>query len=528
MKWRIIVIAVFVAIGGGITMAVARSAEHAGETTQVNETSDFTLPSADPGESGFDFEATTEEINSYSVDLEVQASGDMRVTEVIDYQFGVVPKHGIFRDVVVRERYDDRYDRVYPFELVSVTASEGTPDDVEVQEEGNFRRIRIGDPDTTISGTHRYEIVYELESVVTGFEDHDELFWDAIGAEWTVPIEEAVVTVSMPGPVTDLRCFAGGRGSQEACAESSSEAATATFRQENLSNGQGLTVVTAVDKGLIEDTEPKLDERWSLARAFSVNGGRLGVAGGLALLGIGGVALLIHRRGRDRRFVGSATDVAFGNQTGAIERVPLQDGDGELIPVEFVPPDGIRPGQLGTLVDEVAHPVDVTASIVDLASRGYLRIEEIEGKKQNWRFVKLRDADGALLKYEEILFKGLFPPKGRSKVTLAQLRTKFHTHLARVQDALYEDLVDRGWYSHRPDRVRSFWYAIGAVALLRGRRDHGRADHLDPLGGRRHPHRAGRAAPAHRRPLDAQPVTRGDRDAASRAGLQAVHRGVRS
>ncbi len=46
-------------------------------------------------------------------------------------------------------------------------------------------------------------------------------------------------------------------------------------------------------------------------------------------------------------------------------------------PVEFVPPDGLRPGQVGTLVDFEANPLDVTATIVDLAVRGYLVIEEV-------------------------------------------------------------------------------------------------------------------------------------------------------
>ena len=45
--------------------------------------------------------------------------------------------------------------------------------------------------------------------------------------------------------------------------------------------------------------------------------------------------------------------------------------------MQFTPPAGLRPGQIGTLIDEVANPVDVTATIIDLAVRGFLRIEEI-------------------------------------------------------------------------------------------------------------------------------------------------------
>ena len=81
--------------------------------------------------------------------------------------------------------------------------------------------------------------------------------------------------------------------------------------------------------------------------------------------------------GRDRRYKGSAVDVAFGSDApdAPEERVPLV-GEHET-PVEFVPPDGLRPGQVGTLVDFKANPLDVTATIVDLAVRGYLMIEEL-------------------------------------------------------------------------------------------------------------------------------------------------------
>ena len=44
--------------------------------------------------------------------------------------------------------------------------------------------------------------------------------------------------------------------------------------------------------------------------------------------------------------------------------------------MESAPPDDVRPGQAGTLLDGVANPCDVTATIVDLAVRGYLRIED--------------------------------------------------------------------------------------------------------------------------------------------------------
>ncbi len=87
--------------------------------------------------------------------------------------------------------------------------------------------------------------------------------------------------------------------------------------------------------------------------------------------------------------------------------------------VESAPPEGIRPGQAGLLVDEVVNPVAVTATLVDLAVRGYLRIEELpdraESMEPDWRLVRLKAADEDLLGYERVLLDGLFASRRRAE-----------------------------------------------------------------------------------------------------------------
>ena len=93
---------------------------------------------------GFVFESTPR----FDVNIVIEPSGDLLITETIVQEFGSTPRHGIFRFIPNRLRYDDEFDRVYPIELLSVTASPNTPTDVETKDEnGNFS-IRIGDPDT--------------------------------------------------------------------------------------------------------------------------------------------------------------------------------------------------------------------------------------------------------------------------------------------------------------------------------------------------------------------------------------------
>ena len=406
-------------------------------------------------------------IQSFVVVVDVRPDGSLVVTETIRYDFGSSERHGILRDIPVRFSYepDEKYERLTTIDRVSVTASPGTPDDLAVQSEGRLKRFRIGDPDVTVSGVHTYTISYRVRGALNSFADHEELFWNGTGNEWSVPIDDASVTVRAPGDVTQVACYAGPAGSRLTCDESSGAGGSqARFAQRNLSSFEGLTVVVAMAKGSVAVPPPILDERWHPSRAFAATPVSLGLTAGVSLLlGLGLVGLL--GRGRDRRWAGSHVDVVFGNEAGQEERVPLF-GDSHD-PVEYEPPDKIRPGQVGTLVDEHANPLDVTATIVDLAVRGYLRIEEIPKRgwfgTPDWRLHKLKGA-GGLLRYERKLLDGLF--QSGDEVEMSDLKRKFAARLRGVQEALYDDAVAAGWFPDRPDKVRVKWRIVGVGLLV--------------------------------------------------------------
>ena len=91
---------------------------------------------------------TSESIKRYDVDITIEPTGALLIRETIDYDFGLVPHHGIFRDIPTRIDYPPKpnHDRVYPIDVISVRASEGTPADYSVSSEGDNERIKIGDP----------------------------------------------------------------------------------------------------------------------------------------------------------------------------------------------------------------------------------------------------------------------------------------------------------------------------------------------------------------------------------------------
>ena len=409
-----------------------------------------------------------ERITAYDVDIRVETTGALLVTEIIDYDFASNSRHGIFREIPVRLDFDSRYERTYPLDVISVEGSPGTPDKYKRESIGNKARLKIGDPDKTITGAHRYTITYRVRGALNGFEGHDELYWNAIGTEWPVPIEQATVRVTTPSDIIEVACFGGETGSRLACADAGRAGRTASFSDRRLQPGDGITVVVAFAKGAVPAPAPILDERWSITRAFSVTPATAGASLALLAAAVFGISRLAWRTGRDRAAAGSPVDVAYAT---AGQEEPVRPSLGPFgrveTPVEFVPPDNFRPGQVGTLVDEAANPLDVTATIVDLAVRGFLRIDEIPKKgwfgKPDWTLTKLKEGDG-LLRYERLLLDGLF--RDGDAVTLSSLRTTFVSRLNGVQDALYDDVVAQGWFVGRPDKVRARWYLIGAGAVV--------------------------------------------------------------
>ena len=99
----------------------------------------------------------------------------------------------------MRVPYDDGNDRVYELTDVGVSSPTGAPSSVDRSESGGEVTLRIGDPDRTVSGRQEYVVTYTVDGALNAFDDHDELYWNAIGAEWQAPILAATATVELAG-----------------------------------------------------------------------------------------------------------------------------------------------------------------------------------------------------------------------------------------------------------------------------------------------------------------------------------------
>ncbi|MDP9265619.1 MAG: DUF2207 domain-containing protein [Chloroflexota bacterium] len=404
-------------------------------------------------------------IERFHADIAIQQTGELLIGEAIDVDFGTLEKHGIFRDIPVRYEYDAKNDRVYRLTVVSVTDASGKAWKYERSQEGALEIIKIGDPDKTIGGRQTYRITYRVGGALNAFEDHDELFWNVNGADWPVPMRAVSATVRLPGGIVRSACFEGYSGSAEACrvsatGESADYAATRPFQ-----TGEQLTIVTGLRKGAVAAPTPLLRakpreflEYFELAPP-TVGAALLELLAGLALL-----AREWWRHGRDREY----RKRYYLNDDGGERIRPLFEHDPVI--VEYEPPDKLRPAQLGVVLDERADTKDCTATIVDLAVRGYLTITE-EPKpwlfgNVDWLITRAKPADDALAPFEKRLYDGLF--EGRDEVKLSKLKGTFQPTLASAEDDLYADTVKRRWFSRDPRTTMQLWFTLGVAVVAAG------------------------------------------------------------
>jgi hypothetical protein len=166
-------------------------------------------------------------VNSMQIDYTVSSDGMVHVKETINYHFGTSGRHGIYRNLVTREKYKDDTSKDQKYEVSNIKVSSQTPgvssDFTEDTTRSEGQRdeslqIKIGSADRTISGTDAtYVIQYDVRGALRHFADHSELYWDATGSEWDATLRNVTVNVLVPGGVQRVECFTGTPGSTTSC-----------------------------------------------------------------------------------------------------------------------------------------------------------------------------------------------------------------------------------------------------------------------------------------------------------------------
>jgi uncharacterized membrane protein YgcG len=375
-----------------------------------------------------------EYIRSFHSDLEVDQSGLLTVTETIEiYAAGDQIRRGIVRRLPLKGT-DYRYKTVKTdYKVISVKMNgQDTPFDTE-KKQGDLH-INVGDDTFLDPGWYTFQITYSAEGQLGYFDDYDELYWNVNGFGWIFRIEKISAAVKIPKEAEFLQnaCYTGYSGSTEQnCTNEMLPDGRLMFQAEYLASQQNLTIATGFTKGIVSPPPPP-----TFYEQFGL----------LILTGITVFVLLVYY---------IFTWFKYGVDPPKPTVIP-----------EFDPPSGLSPASMGMLHKGYFLGELISASIVNLAVRGFLRIEEKSNdvlfgliKSTSFNLVKLKDDDGTLSKEEKVLMQYFF-----TNNTIAVIDGKYSSHFKSMYQAYMNSLVTE----HKPFLTQGsnwkFW--IGPIVIF--------------------------------------------------------------
>lgn len=440
-------------------------------------------------------------IQSYDALLRVEPEGVVDVTETIRFAF-TGKWNGILRDLSLQHNTAEGRREKLRVDVVSVTDDQGRALRMEPETPDSWtRRLRIYVP-----GAHNAErtvvIRYRVSNAIRfyfaqeGEPAFDELYWNVTGNEWTMPIARASARIVLPQGAlpTRVAAYTGYAGSTARDADIAVDSArgTVTFTTtREFAEGEGLTVAAGWPPGSVASRPSDAEHQRLLAAHRRAETMKLWPLG-LPLLAFVFGFRSWRRRGRDPK--------------------------AQSIVVGYEPPDGMTPAEMGTLIDHEAEMRDIVSTLVDLAVRGYIGIEEsvqkhLFGLISNTEYVfHLRRPRGewsGLATHEHRFLDALFSiastgaawediratfaearrvheaggeldreafsarlasagARPTESVRMSELRNRFYRSLPGIRDGIYDRLVERGYYVHRPDKVKGNWLGLGIASLVVG------------------------------------------------------------
>lgn len=406
-------------------------------------------------------------ITRYDVTADLTKEGVAKVSIDFTMDFSAVEGRGPYVILPTRQDSGDpKYQYAFDYSNISVSSSTGARTDVSLEEDGPTMSLRIGDKDVYNSTPQQYTVSYDVTGLIVSDQQQsgmDEFNWDVIGPGWESQISNVSVRVSGPAAVQKASCFRGPSKDQTPC-EATSAGDTATFSYDGtLPPKNPMQIVAGFPAGTFGGVGQTLVRAPTLANAFELTPGTGSVAGAALVAGIAGLLVIRRRHARDEVYLGLTPGIVPGD--GENPRVGTQSGKFPVT-VQFSPPKGARPGEIGTLLDTTADDVDVTATMVDLAVRGYMRIES-DGKKKFTLHATKAPAGQRMEPYENELLASIF--RGASTRTSKELsKEKFAKVLPDARSGLYQSVVGKGWFKANPTQAQARPVLFGIVSVVAG------------------------------------------------------------
>ena len=393
-------------------------------------------------------------IARFETQMSVARDGTAVVTERLQVAF-FGSYNGIYRDIPIEYPGPHGSNYTLFLRVLSVTDGEGKGLKYDSRMQNGNRHLKIyipGAEDTS----RTVQITYTVRNAVRWFDDYDELYWNVTGNDWPVPIDSASATISFPGNAAGnlrVQAFTGVYGSQERDVDVKVQGSTVQVEgTRSLSMREGLTADVYISKGVLTQPSKLTQAIWFLRSNPIVL---------LPLWAFIVMFFLWWTKGRDPK-----PDISVA---------PM-----------YEPPKDMTPAEVGTLMDDVVNPRDITSTLVDLAVKGYLKIEEKEVKTllfahrdYVFHLLKPQSEWTSLEPHERVMLNHMFYG-GVTEVHLSDLRNQFYVAIPTMKDNILAELKGKGMYSVDPESAHAYVLAgvlftaapfilaqvIGTVSLL--------------------------------------------------------------
>lgn len=391
-------------------------------------------------------------VRDLSISVNLDEDGVMHVQEVYEWDFGEREGLGFFRTLSTEMPSEERR-RMVDYEDFTLSSPTGAPAEVaDVDESGNRLTLSLGAPDgsdDTRTGLQTYELSY----TVHGATDPSSWDWVVAGPDQDVPIERVTTEVTAPSEILDGACWQGADADLDdgvACT-SEVDGDTITATATGLAPGGWQGVEISVPEGTFDAAapiyaEPTASER--LAEDIAPITDRIGqavldawwAAAAVVMAAVAGLVMLRRRAGVDEHSPGLVPGV-LPDPGAALETTPLRH-EPPPAPRHAVP-EGLRPYEAALLWRKSALflPSDFTTlTLVDLAARGHLRLEETtpadedeEETSPDW-LISATDPDGAdLAGWEEDLLAAVSDAGDGEPIRLSDLDGDFAAAAQKAQ-----------------------------------------------------------------------------------------------
>ncbi len=367
-----------------------------------------------------------ESVTTFSAQVELNESGYATVSETIQYNFGGNERHGIFRVIPTRSYVEEKQGYEVAVDVDSVSIDGATVDYSQSTVGDNNVELRIGNADSYVSGEHTYEVNYTIGPVAIQSTDNFEIVrLNFPGDQWQVPVLSTSVTLKSTTSTVGQTCYSGPTGSRDQNCTVTTSGNTVTYTSnEKVDTGSTLTLEAVYPLQTFTQTA-QLSELTPVGEMPAWVA--VGIFGGIAaLFSLVGIKPLIgYIRYRQRR-------------------------KQELVIPQYEPPADMEPAEIGLLVDNSSSGAELTATLVQLAVKGYLKIVETREKtmfkRAEYNFVKLKDIDPKLPLFESQIHQALFLKDATvSSKSLPTTKTFREANIV-FHKALKTNLISKGFY----------------------------------------------------------------------------------